>query len=164
MVGINAIIMKHKPLPTLKEVNELLEYDKETGVFTWKVSRGPIKAGSVAGQRWVDYIRIKIKGKAYQAHRLAWLIITGIDPLEKIVHHKDADKQNNCADNLALATVSENGCTTLRGEPKCYQVNSSGNYQACYTLNGRTITLGTYKTSAEASKVGREARKKARNL
>ena len=48
MIGINAIIMKHKPLPTLKRINELLEYNKDTGVFIWKVSRGPVLAGSLA--------------------------------------------------------------------------------------------------------------------
>ena len=166
MVGINAIIMKHKPLPSLERINKLLDYNKETGVFTWKVSRGPIPAGTIAGQRWVDYIRIKIDNKSYQAHRLAWLIITGEDPLEQIVHHKDANKQNNKADNLALTTPSENACTTLRGEPKCYQRtgNKRQYFQACYTINGRTITLGTFKTAEEASKVGREARRKARAL
>jgi len=164
MVGINASIMKHKPLPSLERINELLDYDKDTGVFTWKVSRGPVPAGSTAGQRWVDYIRIKIDGASFQAHRLAWLIITGCDPLEAIVHHKDADKQNNKANNLALATPSENGCTTLRGEPKCYQKSRSGKFQAVFTLNRKKITLGTFDTAEEASKVGREARKKARSL
>ena len=100
--------MKHKPLPSLERINELLNYDKNTGVFTWKVSKGPKPAGSIAGQRWVDYIRIRIDVKSYQAHRIAWLIITGCDPLENIVHHKDADKQNNKADNLALVNPSEN--------------------------------------------------------
>ena len=164
MIGINAIIMKHKPLPSLERINELLDYDKDTGVFTWKVSRGPIPAGSTAGQRWVDYIRIKIDGASFQAHRLAWLIITGYDPLEKIVHHKDADKRNNKADNLELATPSENACITLRGEPKCYQKTAKGKYQAVFTLNGKRITLGTFDTAEEASKVGRSARKKARGI
>ena len=164
MIGINATIMKHKPLPSLEIINRLLDYDRETGVFTWKVSRGPVPAGSTAGQRWVDYIRIKIDGKSYQAHRIAWLIITGCDPLDNIVHHKDADKQNNKANNLALATPSENACITLRGEPKCYQVSANGKYQAVYTLNRKRITLGTYDTAEEASKVGREARKLARGL
>ena len=164
MIGINAIIMKHKPLPTLKRINELLEYNKDTGVFIWKVSRGPVPAGSIAGQRWVDYIRIKIDGASFQAHRLAWLIITGCDPLEKIVHHKDANKQNNKANNLSLATISENACTTLRGEPKCYQKTKTGKYQAVFTLNGKRTTLGTFATAEEASRVGRSARKKARSL
>lgn len=166
MVGINARIMKHKPLPSLEKINELLEYNRETGEFNWKVSRGPIKAGETAGQKWVDYIRIKIDGKSYQAHRLAWLIITGCDPAASMVHHKDADKQNNKADNLELATPSENACITLRGEPKCYQ--RTGNrrqyFQACYTLDKKKITLGTFKTAEEACKVGREARRIARGF
>ena len=155
--------MKHKPLPSLERINELLNYDKNTGVFTWKVSKGPKPAGSIAGQRWVDYIRIRIDGKSYQAHRIAWLIITGCDPLENIVHHKDADKQNNKADNLALVNPSENGCITLKGEPKCYQ-KVAGKFQAVFTLNRERITLGTFNTAEEASRVGREARKKARGL
>ena len=158
--------MKHKPLPLLERINELLDYDRETGVFTWKVSRGPIPAGAIAGQRWVDYIRIKIDNKSYQAHRLAWLIITGEDPLEQIVHHKDADKQNNRADNLELATPSENACITLRGEPKCYQRagKNRDQFQAIYTLNRKKIVVGTFKTAEEASKAGREARRKARGI
>ena len=158
--------MKHKPLPSLELINKLLDYNRETGVFTWKVNRGPVSAGAIAGQRWVDYIRIKINGKTYQAHRLAWLIITGCDPLEQIVHHKDANKQNNKADNLALATPSENACTTLRGEPKCYQRSGKNRdqFQAMFTLNGKRVIVGTFKTAEEASKAGREARKKARSL
>ena len=166
MVGIYTIIMKHKPLPELKRLQELLDYNPETGEFIWKVSRGPKPAGSIAGQRWVDYIRLKIDGKSYQAHRIAWLIMTGNDPGDLIVHHKDADKQNNKFDNLALVTPSENGIVTLRGEPKCYQRTGKNRqyFQACYTLNGKTITCGTFATAEEASAVGRAARKAARSI
>ena len=166
MIGINAIIMKHKPLPSLKRVKELLIYNRETGIFKWKVSRGPKPAGSEAGQRWVDYVRIKIDGKSYQAHRLAWLLITGKDPAEKIVDHKDCNKQNNKANNLQLLTQSENSAKTLRGEPKCYQrCGSKRNwFQAVYTLNGKRIVCGTFRTAEEASKVGRKARRIARGL
>ena len=164
MIGINAIIMKTKPLPSLKRVQELLEYDPLTGDFTWKVSRGPKPAGSPAGQRWVDYVRIRIDGLSYQAHRLAWLLLTGTDPGNMVIDHIDCDKQNNRADNLRLSTISENGARTLRGEPKCYQVSANGKYQAVYTYKRKRITLGTFDTAEEASKVGREARKKARGL
>ena len=164
MIEINAIIMKTKPLPSLERVQELLNYDPLTGEFTWKVTRGPKPAGSSAGQRWVDYVRIKIDGKAYQAHRLAWLFLTGADPGNMVIDHIDCDKQNNRADNLRLSTISENGARTLRGEPKCYQVSANGKYQAVYTHNRKRITLGTFDTAEEASKVGREARRKARSL
>lgn len=164
MIGINAIIMKTKPLPKLERINELLDYDPLTGEFTWKISRGPKPAGSNAGQRWVDYVRIKIDGQSYQAHRIAWLILTGEDPGLMVVDHKDLDKQNNRANNLRLQSISENGANTLRGEPKCYQQTTSGKYQAVFTLEKKRTCLGTFDTAEEASKVGREARKKARSL
>ncbi len=158
--------MKTKPLPSLKRLQELLNYDPLTGNFTWKVSKGPKPSGSNAGQRWVTYIRIKIDGKQYSAHRIAWLMITGKDPGENIVDHIDCDKHNNCASNLQLATPSENGAKTLRGEPKCYQrCGPKRNwFQAIYTLNGKRIICGTFRTAEEASKVGREARRIARGL
>ena len=164
MIGNNAIIMKTKPLPSLDKVKQLLDYNPETGEFTWKMTRGPKPVGSQAGQRWVDYIRIKIDGKSYQAHRLAWLILTGKDPGNTIVDHKDLNKQNNRANNLRLRTISQNSASTMRGEPKCYQKTKSGKYQAVYTLDRKRVTLGTYNTAEEASKVGRAARKKARSL
>ena len=37
---------------TLGRVHELLNYDKQSGIFTWKKSlRGPIKAGDQAGYK-----------------------------------------------------------------------------------------------------------------
>jgi hypothetical protein len=81
-----------------------------------------------------------------------------------VIDHIDCDKQNNRADNLRLSTISENAARTLRGEPKCYQVSANGKYQAVYTHNRKRITLGTFDTTEEASRVGREARRKARAL
>jgi len=164
MIGINAIIMKTKPLPPLSRIQELLNYDPLTGEFTWKITRGPKPAGSNAGQRWVDYVRIKIDGKSYQAHRIAWLLLTGEDPIDWLVDHKDLNKQNNRADNLQLLSVSENSASTLRGEPKCFQKTSTGKYQAVFTIDRKRVCLGTFDTAEEASRVGREARRKARNL
>ena len=102
--------MKTKALPSLERVKELLTYDAETGEFTWNVSRGPKPAGSPAGQRWVDYVRIKIDGKSYQAHRVAWLLLTGTDPGDMVVDHIDCDKQNNRAANLRLVKHQSERC------------------------------------------------------
>jgi len=166
MIGTSSIIMKHNALPSLKRIHELLEYDRETGIFKWKVSRGPKPAGSVAGNRWNAYITITIDDTAYQAHRLAWLILTGQDPGDAIIDHDDLNKHNNKANNLKLVTRSENGAKTLRGEPKCYQrCGAKRNwFQAVYTLHGKRIVCGTFRTAEEASKVGREARRIARGL
>jgi len=154
-----------KLLPSLDFVNKYLSYEPDTGLFRWKVTNGPCVAGSVAGYK-TDYVRIRLKGHMYMAHRLAWLIITGEDPKEKLVHHKDINKMNNRADNLELADHSTNGCVTVKGEPKCYQRTGRKRdcYQACFTLNRKKVLVGTFKTAEEASKAGRKARRKARNL
>lgn len=58
---------------TLRRLKQLLIYDPDTGLFVWRVSRGPNQAGDVAGTL-IDngYIHIGIDNKYYQASRLAW--------------------------------------------------------------------------------------------
>jgi hypothetical protein len=94
---------------TAEYVREILAYDPETGVLTWKVSRPPRgKIGAKAGYptkngRWA----IGIHGEQYYSHRLAWLIMTGEWPPFEI-DHKDHDPSNNRWGNMRLATSSQN--------------------------------------------------------
>ncbi len=55
-----------------------LNYNGDSGIFTYKTTRGRMVEGDVAG--YVDdkgYIRIGIDNKNYRAHRLAFLFIEG---------------------------------------------------------------------------------------
>ncbi len=91
------------------ELREALDYDQGTGVFTWrKSSENKISRGDVAG--CIDdkgYIRIRVNGKLYRAHRLAWIYIYGSSPSSQI-DHIDQDKSNNRIANLREATNSQN--------------------------------------------------------
>lgn len=88
-----------------------LSYDPETGVFVWKVSRGHIAAGTVAGtvvpfgKR--SYRLIGLADKKYMAHRLAWLMMTGEFPPEHI-DHRNGDGLNNRWANIRAASAGEN--------------------------------------------------------
>ena len=87
-----------RPLVTAERLQERLDYDPETGAFTWKESgkgwRG-IKAGSRAGG--VDpngYRYIRVDGGDYLAQRLAWFWVHGIWP--GFLRFED-DNRDNCA-------------------------------------------------------------------
>lgn len=105
------------------------------------------------------YVTIMIDGKAYQAHRVAWLYMTGRWPKDQI-DHIDGDGANNRWTNLREATPSQNAFNTRpkksRGLPKGV-VNNKGKFEAQITVNGIRLYLGRYQTIDEADAAYREA-------
>lgn len=88
-------------------LKELLHYDKETGIFAWKVKRKCFNAGDVAGRLNHDgYVVIWID-RDYYAHRLAWLYEYGQIPACGL-DHKNRKKNENWIENLRPANKSEN--------------------------------------------------------
>lgn len=97
---------------------ELLAYDQETGEFRWRLGRGHIKAGDIAGhlQEYKGgkfYRVIRILDSLHLAHRIGWLIATGKFP-EGDLDHKDGDSLNNRFLNLRDSTHSQNMQNTVR--------------------------------------------------
>lgn len=138
-------------------VLELLDYDRESGLFTWRVSRGPLIAGSVAGnENTSGHIQIQIDGRAYLAHRLAWLIVSGQWPQPpNEIDHRDTDKQNNRWSNLREATRSQNRMNTRRVSTntsgfKGAQYFSPGKWRAILKKDGKTVSLGLHNSPEEA--------------
>jgi len=85
---------------TQEKLKKFLDYNFETGIFTWKVRRkNSVNVGAVAGSLSHGYILIMISGKFYRAHRLAWLYIHGYFP-EYFIDHIDRDRSNNRINNL----------------------------------------------------------------
>lgn len=92
------------------ELKDRLSYDPGTGVFIWiKVYRNKTRLlGKEAGG--VDcegYRIIKISGRSYRAHQLAWLYVHGRYPAV-ILDHRDGARDNNAITNLREVTFSGN--------------------------------------------------------
>lgn len=146
-----------KNLITAEEARQFLDYNPETGVFTWRVGRsGTARVGSIAGR--VDsggYIQIAIYGRRYQAHRLAWLIIHGVWP-EKHIDHINGKPRDNRLCNLRLATQSENLCNTKRRSDNTSGLkgvswhNASKKWRARIAIYRQTKVLGYFATPEEA--------------
>lgn len=86
--------MTQKSLITHERLLELVEYDRATGMFYWRVS------GKVAGfNRDMGYRLIMLDRKKYPAQRVAWFYVHGEWP-ERILRFKNGDGQDCRIENL----------------------------------------------------------------
>lgn len=106
---------------TADYVKSILNYDPVSGIFIWIKPRPKIKIWSIAGGiTELGYVKIKIDGKKYLAHRLAYLYMTGEWPKDEI-DHVNMIRSDNRWENLRAATRSQNF-----GNQKKYKSNKSG--------------------------------------
>lgn len=95
---------------TQSELRALFDYDAETGVFTRRVDMAlhKFKAGSPAGLgKHGSHAQIKIRGRSYKTHRLAWLYVYGEWP-NGWLDHVNRNPSDNRIANLRVATPSQN--------------------------------------------------------
>jgi hypothetical protein len=140
----------------VKELAELLNYDPETGAFTWKVKahRGA-KIGARAGtvKKPEGYRRIRWRGKVYYEHRLAWLMMTGEAPQQ--IDHKDANRTNNKFNNLRAATdaLNQENRRTARSDSGSGLIGAMRNkrgFMARIQVRGAMHHLGTFADAETA--------------
>lgn len=139
-----AMLTKDSTL-TQEELKRVLNYNQDTGVFTWKVNRGRLtKIGSIAGTVNQDgYIRISVNQKNYMAHRLAFLYMLEKFP-DKEVDHINGISGDNRWINLRECSHAENGrnLKTNKGN----QLGIAGirllkdKYQARCAIKGKTYS------------------------
>lgn len=140
---------------TQKRLREVLSYDRETGVFTWRVTLGAKRPkGSVAGSVAPDgYRHINIDKQRYPAHWLAIFWETSAWPSTQ-VDHANGCRDDNRSANLRPCNKSENQqnrpALPNRHAPGVYHARN-GYASKIRTPGGERLYLGQFKTVEEAA-------------
>ena len=142
-----------------QRLREILHYDADTGLFTWKVMLAHRrKPGSVAGSRSHGYIEIGIDNRSYRAHHLAWLYVTGEWP-SSFIDHRDGNRSNNAFGNLREASNQKNSqnrhWVSKRKTTTEYLGVTWHKQRQCWmaqirTKDGRNLNLGLYDDDYQA--------------
>jgi hypothetical protein len=141
---------------TQQKLKELLDYNPNTGEFVWKIpcgQRAPV--GAIAGSYNQGYKFIKINGKKYSAHRLAWLYTHGQFPQNQL-DHINRIRNDNRIDNLREVTNSENQQNVTPRKDNISGIKgvefhtATQKWQARIALNGKRIYLGLYNNIEDA--------------
>ena len=152
------------PELTQERLKELLHYNPDTGIFTWlELACRKMPAGSIAGcKNCHGYVQIKVIGRQYPAHRLAWFYVYGEFPEDQL-DHINHDGIDNRIGNLRLATDLMN----KKNFPKAKN-NSSGftgvhwnkaerKWRAQIMIHKKNIHLGTFDRKGDAIKARKAA-------
>jgi hypothetical protein len=139
------------------KIKDEISYDPEEGTFKWLTKRRGRKLDKVGGKSTEGYLIIRILGKYYYGHRLAWYLYYGEWPnTGKHIDHIDRNKLNNKISNLRLVTPKENmfNKVSAKGKVNNYRGVSyrkdRGKWRAQISINNKCVHLGTFLTEEEA--------------
>lgn len=144
-------------------LREILAYDSGTGALTWRKRDTRLFAADKDVDPWNEryagsqafvsadsrgYLRGKIQGKRYAAHRVIWAMVHGVWPDE--VDHINGVRSDNRLANLRDVSTVENGQNRKRPN-----TNTSGvvgvvwhkqkqRWQAQIGVNNRMVSLGRF--------------------
>jgi hypothetical protein len=149
-----------KEMPSGEEFHALFTYDAESGIICWKYRHDcPQKwntrfAGKEAGCTTdLGYKQIRINGRGFRYHRIAWAMFYGECPADSLIDHANSDPSDNRISNLRLATKSDNsrnsrrrdGCMLPRGVKRHHRGRL---FEAQIRVApGLRISLGVFESS-----------------
>ena len=138
---------------TWKVLDLILSYNRNTGIFTWKIDIGRGKCGFIAGKPHKNgYVLIGIKNKHYLAHRLAWFYIYHKWPKE--IDHRNGIRNDNRINNIRECTRAQNcansGSKKHDGIKGAYYDPRDGKFDSRIIINGQQLYLGRFYTAKAA--------------
>lgn len=148
----------------LKDAQEIFTYSPETGELRWaKRLSGRTRIGEIAGNlNAYGYLRVRVAGISYAAHRIAWLLTYGEWPTQTI-DHINGVRTDNRIENLREATPLEQ-----QQNLKLRKDNSSGytgvrrsrgeRWQALIAIDGKRVCLGSFGSPEAAAEAYAKAK------
>lgn len=147
--------------------DERLDYDPDTGVFTWLVSPAiAVKAGSIAGSKHSKgYWHIRVRGRLTYAHHLAWNTLHPEDPVlpGEEIDHINHVRDDNRAVNLEKKRHSGNGKNKSKaknntsGVTGVYWYKRANKWRAMIRVDDVLKHIGNFETFEEAVHARKQA-------
>jgi hypothetical protein len=125
-------------LPRTQRLHELLTYNPDTGVLSYRLN------GKRAGSRTNrTYRRVKIDKKYYREHRIIYKMMTCVDPGDYEIDHINRVRDDNRWSNLRIATHGQNQTNTQsRG---IYYCPRRRHWKVSLRINGKATHIGVSK-------------------
>lgn len=155
----------------IDEIRKLISYNRRTGEFTWKKRGEPSFDARFAGEkagtthisgRGRKSVAIKIGGKKYYAHILAWALVHGSWPTHE-VDHIDHDTFNNRLSNLRHVTNVENkknlpkSGSNTSGTTGVVWHTTTKRWRAVITVDKKRHYLGSFTRKSDAIQARKQA-------
>ena len=143
---------------TQEELQRVLFYNPETGIFINKLKRPPCLVGKILGTKDPKgYIRIGIHKKTYTGHKLAWLYVYGNLPINQI-DHINGIKDDNRIQNLRDVSPQWNSQNQHKA-PKNSKTGALGvswssqknKFRSSIVINGKQKHIGFFDAVEDAA-------------
>ena len=148
--------MSERNIITRDYLRSILNYDPETGVFTWRLTKSNrASKGSVAGVvNAIGYVMIGVDKRRMLAHRLAFIWVN--DELPTEVDHINGVRSDNRWSNLRPCTRSQNNANrpprkSKSGEIGVYKDAKSNIWMAEVCFGGKKVWQEAFKTKELAA-------------
>jgi len=171
---------KYNKLPAIDYLDECFFLDPESGEIYWRErpqNHFPLRdyQYKIFNSAWagkkamvtngMGYFLTCINGIRYKSHRIIYYIHYGIDPLDKLIDHKNENRGDNRPENLRLCTASENALhfsgvrkNNTHGTRGVTYKPRTGRWEAWAQKDGKRIYLGIHDDRLLAEAIAKKER------
>ena len=138
-------------------LEDTLTYDPDTGLFKWLDNYRKHAKGWFKGTPSNEYLEIRVNGKKYLTHRLAWYLMHGKFP-KYFIDHKNGNTTDNRLSNLREATPQQNS-QNCKGRGTSFN-KKARKWESRISVNRKDLFLGYFDTEEEARQAYVKGKKK----